>query len=138
MIKGLIITHGKLGAELIRVVEHIFNKSKEELGLTSLRFDWSDDGSIIDNQIKEFIDSNKDSNIIIFTDMFGGSPSNIASNYLNNNLDVITGVNLPAIFKFVSYKDKPMDFHKIVNYIKKGSIDGINVLSKYLGEREND
>ncbi len=135
MTKGVIITHGKLGTELIKVVEHIFNKPKEKLDLTCICFDWNDDGSIIEKKLKDYIEQNKEFNIIIFTDMFGGSPSNIASNFLNNKVDIITGVNLPAIFKFISYKDKKLDFKNIVSYIKKGSIDGINVLSKYLGDK---
>ena len=46
---------------------------------------------------------NQKSGVVIFTDMFGGTPSNLSYSFLNQNqIEIITGVNLPMLIKFVS------------------------------------
>jgi mannose/fructose-specific phosphotransferase system component IIA len=52
------------------------------------------------------------------------------------NIEIITGVNLPGLLKFLTYKDKDISFKEIVKIVKKGAIDGINLISEYLGEKK--
>ncbi len=135
MIKSLVITHGKLGEELIRVSEKILEK---KLDIDCMGFDWQEDGSGIINKLEAYLNKNKKHQIIIFTDMFGGSPSNICLRYINPNVEVITGINLPGMLKYLTYKDKDLSFKELVKTIKNGTIDGINIIGEYLGERKND
>ena len=69
--------------------------------------------------------------------MFGGSPTNICFTFISKKVEVITGVNLPGLLKFLTYRDKDLSFKAIVSEIKKGSIDGINVVGEYLGEKKS-
>jgi len=133
--KALLVTHGSIGDELINVAEKIF---ESELGITSIKVGWKNIGDDIQNKVKNFINSNKDSDIIIFTDMFGGSPSNICFQFVNKKVEVITGVNLPALIKFYTYKDKGLKLKDLVNQIYRDAINGINIISDYLGEKKND
>jgi len=133
MIKGLIITHGDLGRELIQVAEKILER-KADLAFLSLN--WEDDGSDMDDQLDRFIVKNKNHDIIIFTDMFGGSPSNISTRFINQKIEVISGINLPGLLKFITYREKQTDLKKLVKIIEKGAIDGISILSEYLGEKK--
>lgn len=135
MLKSLIITHGKLGEELIRVAEKILEKKSN---IDCMGFDWQEDGSVIINKLESYLKKNKQHQIIIFTDMFGGSPSNICLPYINPNVEVITGVNLPGMLKYLTYKDKNLKFKELVKTIKKGTIEGINVIGEYLGEKTYD
>ena len=135
MIKSLVITHGKLGKELIRVSEKILEK---KLDIDWMGLDWQEDGSLIINKLEAYLNKNKKHQIIIFTDMFGGSPSNICLQYINPNVEVITGINLPGMLKYLTYKDKDLSFKELVKTIKNGTIDGINIIGEYLGERKND
>ena len=135
MLKSLIITHGKLGEELIRVAEKILEKKSD---IDCMGFDWQEDGSVIINKLESYLNKNKQHQIIIFTDMFGGSPSNICLPYINPNVEVITGINLPGMLKFLTYKDKNLKFKELVKTIKKGTIEGINVIGEYLGEKTYD
>jgi PTS system mannose-specific IIA component len=91
MIKSLIITHGNLGHELIQVAEKIL---EQKLDIEAIAFDWQGDGTEMIAQLEKFIAANKGQKIIIFTDMFGGSPSNIATRFINKNVEVLSGINL--------------------------------------------
>ncbi|MCK4835807.1 MAG: hypothetical protein KAT17_04185 [Candidatus Aminicenantes bacterium] len=133
MIKSLVITHGKLGNELIKVSEKILEK---KIDIDCMCFDWEEDGSVIINKLEAYLNKNKKNQIIIFTDMFGGSPSNICLKHINSSTEVITGINLPGMLKYLTYKEKNLNFKELVKIIKQGTIDGINVLGEYLGEKK--
>jgi PTS system mannose-specific IIA component len=135
MIKSLIITHGKMGEELIRVAEKILEK---DVDIDCMGFDWKEDGSVIVNKLESYLNKNKKYQIIIFTDMFGGSPSNICIQYINPNVEVITGINLPGLLKYLTYRDKNLSFKELVKITKKGTIEGINIIGEYLGENTYD
>ncbi len=133
MIKGLIITHGDLGDSLVTVTETIL---EEKINIDSFSFDWAEDGTDTLARINNYLKQNKDHDIIIFTDMFGGSPTNVCLKFHRENLEIITGVNLPGLLKFITYRDKNMDFHEIVRIVKQGAIEGVNIISEYLGEKK--
>lgn len=133
MFKGLIITHGNLGHELVNVASTIINK---KINLECIDFTWKEDGSNTINKIEEFIRANDQYDIVIFTDMFGGSPTNICLRLTSRaNIEIITGVNLPGVLKFITYQDKKIDLNKMASLIKKEAIEGINIISEYLGEK---
>lgn len=132
MIKGLIITHGNLGKELIHVAETILEK-KTDLDYISL--DWKEDGSRMFNKLETYIKKNEGGQTVIFTDMFGGSPTNICYKFKSKNIEIITGVNLPGLLKFLTHREKQVAFNELVKIIKKGAIDDINIISEYLGEK---
>lgn len=133
MIKGLIITHGNLGKEMITVAEKILEK---KIDIEYICFEWEEDGSKVIHKIENYLKKNKGHNIVIFTDMFGGSPSNICFKFYGKNIEIITGINLPGLLKFISYSKKNMSFKDVVKTTKMGSIDGINIISEYLGEKK--
>lgn len=135
MIKSLVITHGKMGEELIRVAEKILEKKSD---IDCMGFEWQEDGSVIINKLESYLNKNKKHQIIIFTDMFGGSPSNICLPYINPNVEVITGINLPGMLKYLTYKDKNLKFKELVKTVKQGTIEGINIIGEYLGEKTHD
>jgi mannose/fructose-specific phosphotransferase system component IIA len=133
MIKSLIITHGNLGHELIQVAEKIL---EQKLDIEAIAFDWQGDGSDMITQLEKFITNNKGQKIIIFTDMFGGSPSNIATRFINKNVEVLSGINLPGLLKFFCYEEKNKNFMKTIKIVEQGAIEGINIISEYLGEKK--
>ncbi len=134
MIKAFIITHGNLGKELVTVAEGILETKS---GIDCIAFDWKEDGSKSLNKIQSFLDTYEGNDIIIFTDMFGGSPTNICFKFHKKNIEIITGINLPGLLKFITNRDKEMSFKALVKEIKKGAIDGINIIGEYLGERKS-
>jgi len=136
MIKALIITHGNLGKEMVETAQIIV---KMPVDIDFIRFDWDEkDGNETIKKIEKYINSNHEHPIIIFTDMFGGSPANIAMRFIGDQVDVLTGINLPTILKYLSYVNRNLSFVELCKILKKGSIDGISLLSEYIGRRKND
>lgn len=133
IIKALLVTHGNLGNELIKVAEKIF---ETEIGISSINVEWKNINDEVLKKVKHFLNENKNDDIIIFTDMFGGSPSNICFQFIGKNVEVITGVNLPAIIKYYSYRDKGLKLKELVKLIYKDAVNGINIISEYLGEKK--
>ncbi len=134
MIKSLIITHGNLGHELIQVAEKIL---EQKLDIKAIAFDWQGDGSDMIAQLEKFIAGNKGHKIIIFTDMFGGSPSNIATRFINKNVEVLSGINLPGLLKFFCCEGKMTNFMETIKTVEQGAIEGINIISEYLGDKND-
>jgi len=133
-IKGLMITHGELGKSLIDVAESILEKKSD---IEFFRFGWDEDGTVIEKKIKAYIDKNKDNGIVIFTDMFGGSPANLSLRFNRPNVEIITGINLPGLLKFLTYKDKKINFKDLLKIVRDGAREGISIISEYLGDRKN-
>ncbi|MCK5222493.1 MAG: PTS mannose transporter subunit IIA [Candidatus Aminicenantes bacterium] len=133
-IKGVIITHGELGKAIIDVADSILERKSD---IECFRFEWDEDGTIIEKKIRVFLNKNKDSGIIIFTDMFGGSPANLSLRFNRPNLEIITGINLPGILKFLTYKEKKISFKELLKIVRDGARDGISIISEYLGDRKN-
>ncbi len=134
MIKPMIITHGGLGVEMVRVCEAILER---ESGITCITFDWREDGSHIIAEIDKFIRQHEEHDIIIFTDMFGGSPANISTKFFSQRVEVISGINLPGLLKFLCYQDRGLPLKEITRIVKEGAVQGINVMSEYLGDKKS-
>ncbi len=130
MINGLIVTHGNLGRELVAVAETILER---KIDVVPIVFEWTSDGSPLTRELEEYIRRHRHDHVIIFTDMFGGSPANIASRHIGPRVEVVTGINLPGLLKFASYQKKDADFREVVRAVQQGTLEGISVISEYLG-----
>jgi PTS system mannose-specific IIA component len=133
MIKSLIITHGNLGREMVRVAEKIL---EQKLAIEAITFDWQGDGSSMVAQLEAFIARNQGHKIVIFTDMFGGSPSNISTRFIGPGVEVISGINLPGLLKFFCCEERNGNFRQIIKKVEQGAKEGINIISEYLGEKK--
>ncbi len=100
MVGAIVITHGSLAASLMEVAESITGKIEKVKTVSVTRSDTTESiRSALSGSIK---DVNSGSGVIIFTDMFGGTPTNVALSLLEDGkVDVITGVNLPMLIKFI-------------------------------------
>jgi PTS system mannose-specific IIA component len=98
MIGGLIVTHGRLAIELLNAAEMIVGEVHH---ITAVSLGWHDDVGMATNMIEKALDRVKSpAGVLILTDMFGGTPTNIASTFLDQDkVEVVTGVNLPMIIK---------------------------------------
>ena len=103
MIGGIIVSHGKLAEELLNVLSIILG---EVVNMEAISIGWYDDVEESRKKINQCLKRvNQKSGVLIFTDMFGGTPSNLSFSFLKNNrIEIITGVNLPMLIKFVSFQ----------------------------------
>ena len=101
MVGGIIVSHGKLAEELLNALTIILG---EALNIEPISIGWYDDVEDSKKKISQSLRKVDQKNgIVIFTDMFGGTPSNLSFSFLKDNqVEIITGVNLPMLIKFVS------------------------------------
>ena len=101
MIGGIIVSHGKLAEELLNALTIILGEAPN---IEAISIGWYDDVEDSKRKINRNIRKLDQKNgIVIFTDMFGGTPSNLSFSFLKDNqVEIITGVNLPMLIKFVS------------------------------------
>ena len=106
MIGILVVTHATLGDSLIETVEFILGSKQENLKSISINI--QEDPDSLRKKIKRGISETKtDAGVIILTDMFGGTPSNLSYSFLEDGLiEVISGVNLPILLKAVNSREK--------------------------------
>lgn len=105
MVGILIVTHGRLAQELVETTRIIVGKNVENI--VPITVDWNDDMSDIQKTISSAISKLDQGNgVLILTDMFGGTPSNISLSFLSDKVEIITGVNLPMLIKIVNVGDR--------------------------------
>lgn len=99
MIGFVIVTHGKLGEELLETLSIILPRKRENLACVSI--DPGEDANASIEKIREAVNAVDSGNgVILFTDMFGGTPSNLGITFLEENkVEIISGVNLPMLLK---------------------------------------
>ena len=101
MIGGIIVSHGKLAEELLNALTIILGEAPN---IEAISIGWYDDVEDSKKKISQSLRKVDQKNgVIVFTDMFGGTPSNLSFSFLKENqVEIITGVNLPMLIKFVS------------------------------------
>ena len=134
MIGLIIITHGNLALELKSAMEHIIG-NQADIEIFCIKPD--DDIDIQKNNIQNTIrEINKGNGIIILTDMFGGTPSNLALGFLEpGKIEVLSGVNLPMLIKIGQLRDNT----NLLEVVKEGKIAAqkyISIASEILSESD--
>jgi PTS system mannose-specific IIA component len=104
MIGALLVSHGHLAQELLAAAEMIVGEISH---IQAVSIGWHDDVNDARSEIeKRIADVDGGAGVLILTDMFGGTPSNIAFSFHEpGKLDVVTGANLPMIIKIASQKE---------------------------------
>jgi mannose PTS system EIIA component len=100
-IAGVIVTHGNLAGELLAAAEMIVGPVSH---IAAVSIGWHDDVDAARDEVQRAITRvSKGGEVLLLTDMFGGTPTNIASMFLEEGVvEVITGVNLPMVIKLAS------------------------------------
>ena len=103
MIGALVVSHGHLAQELVTSAEMIVGEISH---IQAVSIGWHDDVNDARKEIERRIaEVDCGAGVLILTDMFGGTPSNIAFSFHDpERVDVVTGVNLPMIIKVASQK----------------------------------
>ena len=101
MIGVVVITHGQLATELVNAAETIVGDIPQ---FAAVSIGWHDDVDDARDEIRQAIQRVQGpEGVLLLTDMFGGTPSNVGLTFLESNkVEVITGVNLPMLIKLAS------------------------------------
>jgi mannose PTS system EIIA component len=100
-VAGVIVTHGHLAGELLAAAEMIIGPVSH---ITAVSIGWHDDVDAARDEVQRAIARvSQKAGVLLLTDMFGGTPTNIASMFLEEDaVEVITGVNLPMVIKLAT------------------------------------
>ena len=131
MIGLMIITHGNLALELKSAMEHMIG-DQNDIEIFSITPE--DDIDIQKNNIeKKLKELNQGKGVIILTDVFGGTPSNLALNFLEPGIiEIISGVNLPMLIKICQLRDK--DILEVIQEGKNAAQKYISIASEILSK----
>lgn len=99
---GVIVSHGQLATELLSAAETVVGELSH---ITAVSIGWHDDVELAKSEIERAIKKVSDGNgVLVMTDMFGGTPTNISAMFLKEGeVEIVTGVNLPMVIKLASY-----------------------------------
>jgi PTS system mannose-specific IIA component len=105
MIGLVIVTHGRLAAEFVSAMEHVVGRQR---AVESVCIGPEDDMERRRQDILEAVDRvDSGSGVILLTDMFGGTPSNLAISVMEQTrAEVIAGLNLPMLIKLASIRGR--------------------------------
>lgn len=104
-IGGVIISHGQVANELLAAAETVVGETSH---ITAVSIGWHDDVEAARDEIERAIKRvDRGNGVLLLTDMFGGTPTNIAAMFLREGeVELVTGVNLPMVIKLASSSDE--------------------------------
>jgi PTS system mannose-specific IIA component len=99
-VAGVVVTHGQLATELLAAAEMIIGHIAH---IAAISIGWQDDPEAARDEVERAIARvSQGRGVLLLTDMFGGTPTNIASMFLSEEVEVVTGVNLPMVIKLAT------------------------------------
>jgi len=133
MIGGIIVSHGKLAEELLNALTIILGEAPN---IESISIGWYDDVEDSKKKISQSLKRVDQKNgVIIFTDMFGGTPSNLSFSFLKDGqVEIVTGINLPMLIKFVSLQ-RCNDLKDVAKKVVEQGKKNIHLVSVLLGAK---
>jgi PTS system mannose-specific IIA component len=106
MVGIVIVSHGQLGAALVDSAEMILDR-KEKIFSVSVSSVSTKVEQMRDDLLQVIDQANEGSGVIILTDLFGGTPSNLSISALGiRNVEVVAGVNLPMLLKLLMLREQ--------------------------------
>ena len=132
----LTVTHGNFGQILTETVEFILDKKVDNIFSVSVVA--NENPEILRKKIKQGINKVKsDKGVIIFTDMFGGTPSNLSYSFLEEGaVEVISGLNLPLLLKAVTIRDKSAPLNELASTLIEHGKKSISLASGILNGKK--
>lgn len=130
MIGMVLVTHGRLAVEFRAALEHVVGRQKQ---IETITIGPEDD---MDQRRSEILEAVKKvdtgDGVVVLTDMFGGTPSNLAISVMGNSkTEVVAGINLPMLIKLASVRGD-CDLEQAVGQAQDAGRKYINVASRVL------
>jgi mannose PTS system EIIA component len=132
MIGLVLVTHGRLAAEFIHAVEHVVGPQEQIAAICIGPDDRMDARRADIAEAAKTCDTGE--GVIILTDMFGGTPSNLAISLLEEGkIEVVAGLNLPMLVKLARVR-RDCNLHKAAAAAQDAGRKYINIASQVLGD----
>jgi PTS system ascorbate-specific IIA component len=123
MVGILIIAHGTLGESLIHCASHVMGGRPVQLAQIGVSMD-DDPQVVLPQAIKLLRGLDQDSGVLVLSDVYGATPSNIACRLLiPGKIEGVAGVNLPMLVRALTYRNEPLK--TVVAKAISGGIEGV-------------
>jgi PTS system mannose-specific IIA component len=132
MIGMILVTHGHLAEEFVHAMEHVVGQQRD---IATVCIGPHDDMEARRKEIAQAIKQvDSGSGVIILTDLFGGTPSNLAISLLKpGKIEVIAGINLPMLIRLAGAR-KDMDISAAAAAARDAGRNYITIASEFLGQ----
>ncbi len=130
-IGAVVVTHGGLATELLAATERIVGPTTF---IRAVSIDWDDEVADARRRIEKAIgEVAAPGGVLIFTDMFGGTPTNVSLSFLEaGSVEILTGVNLPMLVKLANLRAQDAPLAEIARRARDRGQDSVYVASEIL------
>jgi PTS system mannose-specific IIA component len=126
----VVVTHGEVAGELVNAARTIVGDIP---AIAAVSMGWADDMGVAREAIEKAIADVGGGDVLILTDMFGGTPTNVSLPFLSPKVEIVTGVNLPMIIKLTSLREG--DLIEVARVIRDQGKGAIYVASEILEKK---
>jgi PTS system mannose-specific IIA component len=120
MIGIVVVTHGALAGELVNATRTIVGDIP---AIAAVTIGWTDDMGSAREAIERALAEVGGGEVLILTDMFGGTPTNVSLPFLSPKVEIVTGVNLPMLIKLTSLREGELvEVARVIREQGKGAI----------------
>ena len=130
MIGIVVVTHGRIAEELVNAARTIVG---EVPAITAVSIGWADDPAAANAAIARGLEEAGAGDTLVLTDMFGGTPTNLSLPYLSDEVEIVTGVNLPMLIKASSLREGALV--EVARAVREQGKGAIYVASEILAPR---
>jgi mannose PTS system EIIA component len=102
MIGIVVVMHGQVAEELVNAARTIVD---EIPSIEAVSIGWTDDANVGKEAIQKALLAVGCEDVLILTDMFGGTPTNLSLPFLSAHVEIVTGVNLPMLIKLTTLRE---------------------------------
>ena len=136
MLGMLVVTHGNLARELVSSARTIVG---EEVALEALSIAWNDDTEGAADRIRQGIERvDRGAGVLVLTDMFGGTPTNLSLALLEpGRVEIVTGANLPMVIKFANL-DRSVELTEAAACVARQGRESVQVASELLDDQTGE
>ena len=130
MIGIVVVTHGALAGELVNAARAIVGDIP---AIAAVSIGWTDDMGSAREAIERALAEVGGADVLILTDMFGGTPTNVSLPFLSPKVEIVTGVNLPMLIKLTTLREG--DLLEVARVIREQGKGAIYVASEILEKK---
>jgi len=127
----VVVSHGQVAGELVNAARNIVG---DVPAIAAVSIAWGDDMSAAREKIERALSEVGGGDVLILTDMFGGTPTNVSLPFLSPRVEIVTGVNLPMLIKLVGLREG--DLLEVARVVRDQGKGAIYVASEILEKKK--
>ena len=130
MIGIVVVSHGQVAGELVNAARNIVG---DVPAIAAVSIAWGDDMNAAREKIGRAVSEVGGDGVLILTDMFGGTPTNVSLPFLAPRVEIVTGVNLPMLIKLIGQREG--DLLEVARLVRDQGKGAIYVASEILEKK---